>query len=47
MATSRYCDHSPSAISAAFSFAASGEPGLTERMSAPTRALRSARMAFA
>jgi hypothetical protein len=47
MATSKYCDHSPSAISADFSLAASGEPGLTLRMSAPTRSLRSARMACA
>ena len=43
IATSRYCDHRPSAISAALSFFASSEPGFTERMSAPMRSRKLAR----
>src|SRR5207248_1160988 len=44
MATSRYCDHRPSEINASFSLAEASEPGLTERISAPTRSARASRI---
>ena len=47
MATSRYCDHMPSAISVSFSFCASAEPGTTDLMSVPMRSASCWRISWA
>src|SRR5881275_669025 len=44
MPTSRYCDHTPCAISTFFSCAASGEPGLTAARLSPITATTAARL---
>src|SRR6185312_6389686 len=47
IATSRYCDQTPSTIRASFSFCAWAEPGTTLRMSVPMRAASCSRISCA